>query len=173
ETLTVTGVSPIVDVTTTRGGQTLSSDLVNKEIPITHTYADIVRMTPGMRVSTTPNIGVLGNAALTSFSAYGQSGQDQVMIDGVESPSNAFPDFASVTEIDIKTFGNAADVASPGVVFNMVMKSGGNEFHGRLAEQFMNDSLQSNNLDDRLRAQGLGTGDAIRFHNDFNGEFGG
>jgi hypothetical protein len=173
ETLTVTGGSPIVDVTTTRGGQTLSSELVNKEIPITHTYADIVRMTPGMRVSTTPNIGVLGNAALTSFSAYGQSGQDQVMIDGVESPSNTFPDFSSAQEIDVKTFGNSADVASPGVVFNMVMKSGGNEFHGRESEQFMNHSLGSDNLDDRLRAQGLGTGDAVRYHNDVNGELGG
>jgi len=95
EALTVKGTSPIVDVMTTRGGQTLSSEVLNKTIPITPTYADIVRMTPGMRVSTTPNIGVLGNAALTSFSAYGQSGQDQVMIDGVESPSNTFPDFAS------------------------------------------------------------------------------
>jgi Carboxypeptidase regulatory-like domain len=173
ETLTVTGASPIVDVTTTRGGQTLSSDLVNKEIPITHTYADIVRVTPGMRVSTTPNIGVLGNAALTSFSAYGQSGNDQVMIDGVESPSNTFPDFSTAQEIDIKTFGNSADVASPGVVFNMVMKSGGNEFHGRESEQFMNHSLQANNVDDRLRAQGLGTGDAVRHYNDLNGELGG
>jgi hypothetical protein len=173
ETVTVAGASPIVDVTSTRGGQTLSADLVNKEIPITHTYADIVRMTPGMRVSTTPNIGVLGNAALTSFSAYGQSGQDQVMIDGVESPSNTFPDFSSTQEIDVKTFGNSADVASPGVVFNIVMKSGGNEFHGRESEQFMNHSFQSNNLDDQLRAQGLGTGDAIRYYNDINGELGG
>jgi carboxypeptidase family protein len=173
ETLTVSGASPVVDVTTTRGGQTLSSDLVNKEIPITHTYADIVRMTPGMRVSTTPNIGVLGNAALTSFSAYGQSGQDQVMIDGVESPSNTFPDFSSAQEIDVKTFGNSADVASPGVVFNMVMKSGGNDFHGRESEQFMNHTLGSDNVDDRLRAQGLGTGDAVRYHNDVNLELGG
>ena len=173
ETLTVRGASPIVDLTTTRGGQTLSSDLVNKEIPITHTYADIVRMTPGMRVSTTPNIGVLGNAALTSFSAYGQGGQDQVMIDGVESPSNTFPDFSSAQELDVKTFGNSADVASPGVVFNMVMKSGGNEFRGRVSEEFMVDNFQSNNLDDELRAQGLGTGDAIQYYNDVNGELGG
>jgi carboxypeptidase family protein len=173
ETVTVSGASPVVDLTTTRGGQNLSSDLVNKAIPITHTYADIVRMTPGMTVSTTPNIGVLGNSALTSFRAYGATGQDVVLIDGVESPTNTFPDFSTAAEIDVRSFGNTADVAAPGVMFNMVMKSGGNEFHGREAEQFMNHSLQSSNIDAPLRAQGLSTGDAVRYHNDVNLELGG
>jgi Carboxypeptidase regulatory-like domain len=172
ETLTVTGASPIVDVTTTRGGETLSSAVMNT-IPITPTYADLVRMTPGAQVSTTPNIGVLGNSALTSFTAYGLSGQTQVMLDGVDSPIQTFPDFASAQEIDVKTFGNTADVASPGVMFNFVMKSGGNDYHGRFAEQFMNHSLQSTNVDDALRAQGIGTGDAVSYYNDTSGELGG
>lgn len=172
ETVTIVGGSPVVDLTTTRGGETISADVM-KTIPITPTYADLVRMTAGAQVSTTPNIGVLGNSALTSFTAYGLSGQTQVMIDGVDSPIQTFPDFGSAQDIDVKTFGNTADVASPGVMFNFVMKSGGNDYHGRAAEQFMNHSLQSTNVDAQLRAQGLGTGDAVRYYNDADGELGG
>jgi hypothetical protein len=39
-------------------------------------------------------------------------------------------DLALTAEVDMKTFGNGAVVKEIGVAMNMVLKSGGNEFHG-------------------------------------------
>jgi hypothetical protein len=55
----------------------------------------------------------------------------------------------------------------------VIVKSGSNTFRGRYHEQYMNQSLQATNLDDALRAQGLRTGDGVRFYQDFSGDLGG
>ena len=86
---------------------------------------------------------------------------------------SAFPDFATAESVDVKTFGNTADVAQPGALTDVIVKSGSNQFHGRILEQYMNSSLQATNLDDALRAQGLRTGDGVRFYQDFSGDLGG
>ena len=51
-----------------------------------------------------------------------------VLIDGFEIRSNTYPDFSSAQEIDVRSFGNSADVAESGSVWNLVSKSGGNQF---------------------------------------------
>src|SRR5438105_792610 len=48
ETVTVSGASPIVDVVTTRGGQTLATDLATKTLPMLGHQADMVRLIPGL-----------------------------------------------------------------------------------------------------------------------------
>src|SRR5262249_58698181 len=106
------------------------------------------------------------------FNAYGDGGV-LVMIDGFEIRSNTYPDFSSAQEIDVRSFGNSADIAESGSVWNMVSKSGGNQFHGRYAEQYITDKLQSNNLDDKLRSQGLSFTDSVIHFSDFNSDLGG
>ena len=48
EAITVTGASPVVDVTTTRGGQTINTELLTTALPGNKTMADLVQMTPGL-----------------------------------------------------------------------------------------------------------------------------
>ena len=172
ETVTVSGASPIVDVTNTSGAQTLSADLVNKLIPGSRMYGDMARLVPGLVSTSAPNIGRLGLGSSGSFNAYGDTGV-QVLIDGFEIRSNTYPDFSSAAEIDIKSFGNSADIAESGSVWNLVSKSGGNQFHGRFAEQYIDDAFQANNLDDKLRAQGLGFTDSVIHFSDLNTDLGG
>ena len=172
ETITVSGASPIVDVSSTSGAQTLNPDMVNKLIPGSRMYGDMARMIPGLVSTSAPNIGRLGLGSSGTFNAYGDSGI-LVMIDGFEIRSNTYPDFSSAQEVDVKSFGNSADVAEPGSVWNIVSKSGGNAFHGRLAEQYINDKFQSNNLDDNLRSQGLSFVDSVIYFTDFNADLGG
>jgi hypothetical protein len=50
ETVTVTGQTPLVDISNTRGGATLTQELL-KTVPISNNYQDIVNLTPGMRTS--------------------------------------------------------------------------------------------------------------------------
>ncbi len=172
ETVTVSGQSPVVDVTSTSGAQTLSPDMVNKLIPGSRQYGDMARMIPGLVTTSAPNIGRLGLGSSGGFSAYGDTGV-RVLIDGMEIRSNTYPDFASAQEVDVKSFGNSPEIAESGSVWNLVSKSGGNSFHGRAAEQYINDKFQSNNLNDKLRSQGLGFTDAVVNFSDFNADLGG
>ncbi len=173
ETVTVSGQSPVVDAVTTRGGATISSDVI-ESIPTSRNYQDIINMTPGVSVTAPPQMGEIGFRALVgSIKTYGQTGQTQTQIEGLQMSESAFPDFSTAEQVDVKTFGNTADVAQPGALTDLVIKSGSNAFHGRYHEQYMHSSLQSSNLDDDLRAQGLRTTDGIRFYQDFAGDLGG
>jgi Carboxypeptidase regulatory-like domain/TonB dependent receptor-like, beta-barrel len=172
ESITVSGASPIVDLTTTSGGQTLSQEMVTRLIPTSKFHSDLARMTPGLINSTPPQTGSLGTEARGSFRSYGISGLT-VMVDGMDVRSNTAQDFGAGQEIDIRTFGNSAEQAAPGTVFNIVTKSGGNDFSGGISEQHINGKFQSENLDDALRAQGVSQGDGIKYFNDFALDLGG
>ena len=95
------------------------------------------------------------------------------MVDGMDVRSNTAQDFGAGQEIDIRTFGNSAEQAAPGAVFNIVTKSGGNDFSGGVSEQHINGRFESENLDDALRAQGVSQGDGIKYFNDFSLDLGG
>ena len=172
ESITVSGASPVVDVTTTSGGQTLSQEMVTTLIPTSKFHGDLARLTPGLMNTAPPQTGSLGTEARGSFSAYGSSGLT-VMVDGIDVRSNTAQDFGAGQEVDIRTFGNSAEHAAPGAVFNIVTKSGGNELHGSFQEQYISGKLQSTNLDDELKSQGVSSGDAIQFYNDIGGDLGG
>ena len=173
ETVTVAGASPVVDVKTTGASTTLTPDMVNKLLPSSRQYGDMARIIPGLQSTSAPNIGRLGLGSAGSFNAYGDSGLPTLLIDGFEVRSNTYPDFGSAQAVDIKSFGNGADVQSSGSVWNIVTKSGGNDFHGRYAEQYIDKLFQSDNLDDKLRSQGLGFTDSVIRYSDLNSDLGG
>jgi hypothetical protein len=173
ETVTVSGQSPVVDSVTTRGGATISADVI-QTIPNSRNYQDILNMTPGVAVTAPPQMGEVGFRALVgSIRTYGTTGQNQTQVEGLQMSESAFPDFSTAEQVDIRTFGNTADVAQPGAVTDLIVKSGSNTFHGRYHEQYMNDGMQAGNLDDQLIAQGLRTGDGVRFYQDFAADLGG
>ena len=172
ESITVSGASPIVDLTSTSGGQTLSQAMVTELIPTSKFHSDLARMTPGLINSTPPQTGSLGTEARGTFRSYGISGLT-VMVDGMDVRSNTAQDFGAGQEVDIRTFGNSAEQAAPGAVFNIVTKSGGNEFHGGISEQHINGAFESENLDQELKDQGVTQGDGIKYFNDFAFDIGG
>ncbi len=93
ETVTVSGASPVVDVTTTRGGQTINTLVANQYIPLVGHESDVVRLTPGLsgglgaRSGNPTQVGLQGNMSL---SAYGQSGVT-AMVEDFEMHSNNQP----------------------------------------------------------------------------------
>jgi len=173
ETITVSGASPVVDTVNTRGGTTISAEVI-QTIPNSRNYQDILNMTPGIRVTAPPQMGEVGFRALVgNIKTYGLVGQSQTQIEGLQMSESAFPDFSTAEQVDVRTYGNTADVAQPGAVTDVIVKSGGNVFHGRAHEQFMSNRFQSSNLDDALRAQGLRTGDGLRYYQDLAVDLGG
>src|SRR5262245_46272713 len=82
ETITVSGESPVVDVTTTRGGATVSQELI-KAIPQNNNYRDVLLMVGGMQASNAPLSGGQ-SAAATGFNgaAYG-AGTGSANVEGM------------------------------------------------------------------------------------------
>ena len=166
ETVTVSGQSPVVDVTNTRGGATITSDVIDS-IPNNRTTNDIIMLTPGMTPSAPAQTGQIAFGALAGgYRAYGLTGQEVVYMDGVSLQTNETPDFAIGEEVVTQTFGNTAEIPTGGAQIQIVVKSGGNQYRGRLKEEYMPNAFISNNVDDELRAQGISAGDAVVYLGD-------
>lgn len=157
ETVTVTGSSPVVDVRTTMATTNLSKDLIHT-LPTNRTVAELVKLAPGMRGGTN----------------YGASGTISHTYDGVQARDTfRYPDLASLEEVQVRAVGNDAEVATAGVNFIGVIKSGGNDFHGYYLGQWEGKNFQSNNIDDALRAQGISEGNRRQRYYDTNADLGG
>jgi hypothetical protein len=172
ESVTVSGASPIVDVQTTSTGTTLNTAQVNELLPSSRMYGDMSRMVAAMRTTSAPNIGRIGFGSTGTYTAYGDSAT-MLRIDGLEVLGNTYPDFAAAQEVEIRSAGTNPDVPQPGSVWNLVVKSGSNQFHGSLGENYITGHIQSNNVDDALRAQGLTNADRVIWFTDTTGDLGG
>lgn len=176
ETVTVSGAAPLVDVTNTRGGTTVSKELL-AATPNSLNYQDVYLLVGGVQVLGAPLTGESGLRPLQANMrpvTYGQGGiRGSHTLDGVMVEPNDNPDFTSFEEVDVKTFGNTADVCCPGEATSLIVKSGGNAFHGRYRETVQHYRLQSTNVDAALRAQGVSTGSGIQYYNDFSADLGG
>lgn len=175
ETITVSGQSPLVDVVNTRGGTTVSKELL-AATPNNRDYRDVFLLVGGVDIVGPPLTGEIGLrplAAQVSPKTYGQSTRATTTVEGIVVQLNETPDFASLEEVDVKTFGNTAETENPGAAVQLIVKSGGNEFHGRYVGGAQHHRFQSSNIDAPLRAQGISGGDAIRYYTDFTGDLGG
>jgi len=175
EAITVTGASPVVDVTTTRGGQTVNTELLTTALPGNKTIGDLVQMTPGLTNTAGENPGTLGLKGRPRFNSYGTDSDNSnttMMIDGFQIiANNPLPDVGATQEVDVKTFGHGAEVKEDGAAMNMIVKSGGNDFHGELSTAYS--KQPSDNLDDNLRKRGLAVGQELKYFSDSDINVGG
>ena len=105
---------------------------------------------------------------------YGQGGiRGSHTLDGRDGGPNDNPDFTSFEEVDVKTFGNTAEVCCPGEATNLIVKSGGNDFHGRTRETVQNTRFQSTNVDDDAAGAGRVDRERLKYNNDFSVDLGG
>src|SRR5262245_14511240 len=152
ETVVVSGQSPLVDVTNTRGGGTVTKDLL-AELPTNRNYYDTMLLVPGAQIQGPPQVGEIGfRAVVGGHKTYGLSGNTSNSVEGIEMMSNEAPDFANVEEVDVKTYGNTAEAGAAAGVIQLIVPSGGNALHGRLTEQAINKKFNSTNVDAALRA---------------------
>ena len=166
ESLTVSGQSPVVDTTSTTPSTHLTGQFL-EALPASRTLQEFVVTAPSLVPSQRADTGGGANAG-GSFTINGFDGQATFLIEGVNTrqdvgggQSEGFgPDMTSLEEMQIVTVGGGAQQALPGVWANMIVKSGGNNFHGRYEMQGTNRDLQGSNLTSQLKAQGVGAGDS-------------
>jgi hypothetical protein len=178
ESVTVSGQSPVIDVSSTTTSVTLSSETLN-EVPHGRDLAMIYSMAPGITLAGTPDVGGSNMANRQNISDGGVGLQPKLNLEGMnivlsdDQNSGVYMNNDTLEEIQLKTSGNDAEVMVPGVSMVAVVKSGGNNFHGRYSYAQEPRSLQSNNLDAHLRSQGLTAVQPIKKFNDYQLDLGG
>jgi len=157
ESITVEAAPPMIDTSSTSITTQLSSTQMADELPVTREGQEILRLMPGVQGSAPVDTGggLIANGA--AGLVYGQVGQPNDFTEGVDNRYFTTSigdtlDFPALESFTVVTIGSTADVMLPGVYFNGIYKTGGNQFHGRFEINGENQALEGNNLTTALRA---------------------
>src|SRR5262245_36298294 len=149
ESVTVSGASPVVDVSSSASTTKLNRETLEILPTGRSGINDILSQAPGTR----QEYGTAGSnmSSNPNFRAFGQNGEYWSTLEGVpttppQSGQGNFYDYSSQDESVVQTIGNDAEMPRRGVYLASVVKSGGNEFHGELFAGQTNDTFQWNNL---------------------------
>jgi Carboxypeptidase regulatory-like domain len=152
ETITVTGESPTVDVTSNLQ-QTVMNQEILEGVPTGRDPWSLAKLIPGVQVSTY-DVGGTQSIQQSSMSSHGSNTADvSFNIDGatVNWPGGGggstmlYYDQGMFEEVNYMTSAIPAEVLVGGLSINMVTKAGGNLWRGNLRYSFANDGLQSEN----------------------------
>jgi len=177
ETIEVQAQATLLESETSTIGQVIGNRQVT-ELPLLgrNTYA-LAMLVPGVRNSAGVNNVVIDQISTVSYSINGQrANSNEFLLDGAPNTAasqnqpvvNANPDM--VQEFKVETNGFSAEYGrAAGGVFNVVTKSGTNDFHFSAYEFLRNDKLNANDF----FANRSGTQRAPFRFNQFGGTFGG
>ena len=119
---------------------------------------------------------------MSLFSAHGGiSTEGRVFVDGVSvngpfgqnSVTQFAFDVANAQEMQVLVGGGLGESETGGPIANIIPKSGGNRYSGSAFVSGTQSALQSDNINDTLRAQGIPTAPTVRKNWDTSGAFGG
>ena len=158
ETVTVSGDSPIVDVSTNTTQTNIDKELFDA-IPTSRNPWVLAALAPGVVAG---RLDVGGTEAMQQYNleAYGSAdSQKTFSVDGLKmnwsgasgGATNQYYSSEMFDEYNIQTASGTAEVDAGGVYMNMVTRSGGNRFVSESNVYFMNDRTQGDNVDEGLR----------------------
>jgi hypothetical protein len=161
ETLTVTGDAPVVDVqTSTSREQVLSNEFI-RSLPASRGYGNYLAGVPGIQGT---GLGTSANTSNNFFTARGgRSSEGNIQLDGMNVGSSVGGggvsgyqyDMSNASEVQVTIAGGLAEVDRGGPAFNMIPKTGGNNFTGSYFASLAGDWSQGSNIDDELRSFGF------------------
>ncbi len=180
ESVTVQAEAPVIDTTQNTTSTDLSSKVLTDVIPTTRNAVEYLSTTPGVVRANRPDFGG-GTSGGGQYAAYGIQGQMTMLIDGVNTTQSVInqgtgngPDLSSLDEMQVISVSGTAETANPGILLNLIVKSGGNQFHGRYEGTGESSALQSDNITPALRAlPNFTVGQGINSYETVNGDLGG
>ncbi|MGE3509448.1 MAG: carboxypeptidase regulatory-like domain-containing protein [Vicinamibacterales bacterium] len=175
ESITVSGASPVVDVTSTGSATQLTRETIELTPTSRNGVISLLAQVPGVRANLDVGGGTLGDPP--TYRTYGMEAESWTTMEGVVTTDarhggNYF-NFAAIDEARVQTIANEAEVPSRGVAITMVTKSGGDSFHGGGLVAYQGKRLQSSNIDAQLASQGITSGNPLRAQTDQGGDLGG
>src|SRR5688572_29236032 len=188
ETITVTGSTPLVDVSSATQQRTVTREVLDT-VPTAKSVLGIAALIPA--VVEPPNSqdvgGSKGERSVRITVHGGKTFDSRLLQDGMrynaltpgigslEGTGRGYyanPLAIQEVVVDLGTMGSA-EYSLGGAQVNSIPKDGGNRFSGSIFFGGTGDNLQSNNLDDELRSQGLTSVNSVKKVYDFNGSLGG
>ncbi|MBP7778445.1 MAG: TonB-dependent receptor [Acidobacteria bacterium] len=151
ETVTVSGQSPVVDISTTTTAENFGQERL-AALPNARDFWAVLAASPAM-VMTRIDVGGSAAGTQTGYAAYDtKQDQHRPMVEGIVNTegtngSGFYYDYGSIDEVAIETKGHTAEMPWPGVWSNFVAKSGGNEYHAKLYADYQNEGIQRTNID--------------------------
>ena len=175
EEVVVSAATPIIDIRSTVQGERFNTEEL-KLIPSTRDIYHVVNQTPGILVDR-QNVGGNLNGQQTGVFSRGQaSGQGRWHVEGVDvggGAGGAFTlDFNSAQEVQISTGGADVTRQTPGVLVNMLTKSGSDAFSGMAWTYHGGGPIGNTNATDELRLAG-NLNNPLAKTLDFGGQVGG
>jgi hypothetical protein len=181
ETITVTGETPTVDVQNVVTQRVVTRDIIDAIPTGSKSVVHLGVLIPGVTVN---NQDVGGSAFTSSQMAIhgGRAGEQQLLYDGMmynngQGRGGQYTAIATndgtVQEVSLETGGLGAESEMSGIRTNVIPKEGGNTFRGTMAGSFTNHDLQSSNLTEEFKAQGLLTVNTVHKIYDVNPGVGG
>jgi hypothetical protein len=178
ETITVTGESPIVDVTSSRSQQVLSGQIV-ADLPTSRLYSAYTQIVPAINVQGN-DVGASQGALFSVFQIHGgRRNEGQVLVDGMSGGyqgmgvSSYVPEIGNAQEVVFNLSGGLGEATTGGPQLNIIGKQGGNAFAGSIFATGSGSAFVGDNLTDELKAQGLSVPLEPKQLWDINPSFGG
>ena len=180
ETVTVSGVSPLVDVSATANREVMTRDLL-ETLPTSRTFLSAGSTLPAVNQGQVDVGGSAGNQQGV-LSAYGGRGLDMAMeMDGMNVMSafqtgwipSHYHNQGEFQEITYTVAGGPADSQTPGIKVNLIPKEGGNVWTAGASVNYATGAWQTNNLDSDLIGRGYKSITRLDRAWDVNPDFGG
>ena len=179
ESVTVSGVSPLVDVQNAERTHVLERSVLDA-LPTTRNMQTVGAPIPGVKLSR-PDVGGSQGMEQAYMRTHGADDRHTSMqVDGMSVNSSmgdgniqAYNDDALAQQVVFQTSALPAEVAAGGVRVNMIPKDGGNTFRGGGFFGGTAHGWQSGNNDEALMARGFLYRNFVQHVQDFNANVGG
>jgi hypothetical protein len=179
ETVTVTGLDPVVDVQSSSSPTTFDSSML-QNTPSGRDPWSTLAQTPGVTTST---FDVGGNQSYqqSSMSVHGSKTTETVYafnglnLNGPSGTSTGFyVDYDSFQEVQVLTDAAPAEVPIGGAYLNMITRSGSNQVHGFAAAYYLSNATQASLTPPRFNGSPvLNAGSPFTMARDITGNAGG
>src|SRR5712691_2466041 len=133
ENVTVTGASPVVDVTTTKVGTSLKGEALIA-VPSSTDVWGALSEAPGIRMQGF-DVGGSHKSQQSGYESFGIQNQAKVVSDGVDHTEGVggtgfYEDYFANEEVSVSSLGSDVEMNSGGAAIVTTIKSGGNQFKG-------------------------------------------
>lgn len=178
EVVAVAGRAPLIDIHSSAREVAFGGDIL-RALPTVRSYNAVIPLVPG--VITNANDIVTGTAT-TQFPIHGgRSNEGRLSLDGLivgspptgNSATSYAVDVGHAEEVVFSTAGASGDVETGGLVMNIVPKTGGNTMRGSVFASGTGESLQSSNLTETLKDQGVAAASPLTRVYDVSASLGG
>lgn len=179
ETLTVSGISPVVDAASTSSVTTLTRETLEVNPLGRSGVISLFQQSPATRGTDDLGGNKFNDSTTVRVYGIGDETKSWFVYDGIvatsagQSAVSQYFDYSSLDEVKMQTVANDVEMPNRGVNLNMIVKSGGNDFHGSAYWEGTSQAFQSSNIDAALAAHGIKQGGNLRYRQDASYELGG